>query len=541
MKKKAPPIGNAQFKIVREMGYYYIDKSLLIKDYIESGDTVTLITRPRRFGKTLNMTMLREFFDITADSRALFDGLAIMDTEYSGYINTRPVVFLSFKDCQANTPASLTYDINFIVKEEYKKYYEILRVEDADRYESFFSAYDKLKGDFPDINILKHSIAILEKTLAMYYKINPIVLIDEYDQPILSSYEYGYYNEMKTFFSGFYGAALKDQEFMSQAMLTGIQRVAKESIFSQLNNINVYTVLNEKYSGYFGFTAAEASDLLAYYNLTLDDSVIQKYNGYIFGGVEIYNPWSLLCYACAGIMDNYWINTSTNFLIKSSIDDADELFHESFQSLISEGVATVGADLHCSFIELKDDSTLWGLLINAGYVTVTGQVDSYILKVKIPNDEVASEFIKIVASQARIQDTDLRIMLQCLQRKDMDGFFAIYRKIVVACTSYFDAKENAYHMLFLGMCISLRGMYKITSNIEAGYGRSDIRLESSSPERPHIIIEFKQGDDVEALKNDALRQIIKNEYYADLRGEILCVGIAHKNKKCSLAYKTLHN
>ena len=539
-RRKALPIGNDLFRIVREKEYYYVDKSLLIRDFIESQDTVALITRPRRFGKTLNMTMLREFFDITADSRAILDGLAIMETEYAARINSRPVIFLTFKDCRGTTVESLLFSINTVLLEEYDKYYRIFDGITDDRYYNFFQIYQKLRERDLDTNYLGISIAILEQTLAWHYKINPIVLIDEYDQPIISSFEYGYHDELKVFFSGFFGGALKGQEYMEQALLTGIQRVVKESIFSQLNNIVVYTVLDEEYAAYFGLDADETETLLSYYGLTLDEAVKDKYDGYRFGNKEMYNPWSLLSYARNGRLDNYWINTSTNYLVKSSMAEADEFFQESFDRLISEEVVKVSADLGCSFIELKSNYTLWGLLINAGYVTVVECFNQYMMNVRIPNGEVKSEFLKIVAERAKVQDADLYTMFQCLWEKDIDGFLAVYRRLVLSCTSYFDAKEQAYHMLFLGMCISLNNLYKITSNAEAGHGRSDVRMESKSKGRPHIVIEFKQGEAVESLKEEALQQIVDNQYYAGLEGEVLCVGIAHDKKKCDLAYKTVN-
>ena len=537
--KKMLPIGNAIFKSVREMGYYYIDKTLMIKDFIELGDAVSLITRPRRFGKTLNLTMLRDFFDVASNNKAIFDGLAIMDTGYVKHINSRPVIFLSFKDCKANNSNTLLFLISKAVKSQYDKFKGLITDKTDDRYFDFFTVYDKLRSDTTDINYLQISIQILEEALTVYYKAKPIVLIDEYDQPIIGSYEYGYYNELSAFFSGFYGAALKDQEFMHQAMLTGIQRVVKENIFSQLNNISVYTVLDDEYSQYFGFTQKETYDLLNNFDLSFNENVARKYNGYIFGKTEIYNPWSLLNYAKTGKLDDYWLNTSTNYLIKQSIDGADGMFQEKFQELISKGSVKVGADLRCSFIELKSNNTLWGLLINAGYITVSGQISQYLMTVRIPNDEVAAEFVRIVAGHANVQDMDLHIMFQCLFDADMDGFLNIYREIVISCTSYFDAKENAYHMLFLGMCISLRNIYNIFSNVESGHGRNDIIMESLSAMRPHIIIEFKQGGDIEMLKIAALSQIIENSYYSGLTGDVLCVGIAHDKKRCAVAHRTI--
>jgi hypothetical protein len=374
------------------------------------------------------------------------------------------------------------------------------------------------------------------RAVCEHYKIKPIVLIDEYDQPILSSVEHGYHDELKDFFSGFYGGALKGQNSLHQALLTGIQRIAKESIFSQLNNVKVYTVCDTRYSQHFGLTEGEAGEILSHYGLGLDDAVKMKYDGYIFGKEEMYNPWSILYYAETGALENYWVNTSTNFLIRKSISEAGSMFREGFDKLVAEGAWEIDTDLTCSFIELANDDTLWGLLINSGYLTVVSrEVGSTAMTVRIPNGEVRFEFLKIIAGWSGVGSKQLDKMFRFLLARDLEGFMRIYQEIVFTCTSFAGAKENAYHMLFLGMCITLSDLYKITSNIEAGLGRSDIRMESLSPKRPHIVIEFKQGEDIDGLKEEALAQIMENRYFAGLSEECLCIGIAHDKKRCAAA------
>ena len=542
--KKLLPIGIDSFRKIRETDRYYVDKTMLIKEFIERGDEVALITRPRRFGKTLNMTTIREFFDITADSKAIFDGLAVMGTDYAKQINTRPVIYFTFKDCKANTEDVLLSLISDVVLIEYQKYHAILKGAvdgSTGSYFTFFQTHEKLLNRNIDKFLLQISIKSLIVALSEYYGIKPIVLIDEYDQPIMSSVEYGYHEDLKTFFSGFYGAALKGQDCLHQALLTGIQRIVKESIFSQLNNIRVYTVADEAYSLHFGLDEQETGRLLSDYGLALDGPVKQKYNGYIFGATEMYNPWSILYYADTGTLADHWINTSTNHLIRVSISEADKFFRRDFDALINNGTVEVTADLECSFLELKHRDTLWGLLINSGYITVTERINRDQMKIRIPNGEVRSEFLRIIADRANVQSRDLNKMFRCLLAWDMEGFMEVYQEIVLNCTSHHDAKENAYHMLFLGMCVSLNEMYKITSNIESGHGRSDIRLESLSPERPHIIIEFKQGEDIDALKEKALGQIMAQKYYQGLSGDVLCLGIAHDIKKCSYTYKMIES
>jgi hypothetical protein len=235
--------------------------------------------------------------------------------------------------------------------------------------------------------------------------------------------------------------------------------------------------------------------------LELNEEVKNKYDGYMFGGRETYNPWSILCYADSGELGNYWINTSTNYLIHKSIAETAQAFKDQFEQLIQNNEVTVCVDLQCSFAEMQNANTLWGLLVNSGYITVVSvEVTDILMKVKIPNGEVGFELSKILLGTDNTAIGGLHLMFNHLIRKDTTRFLEIYRDIVISCTSYFDAKENAYHMLFLGMCLTLRNIYKIESNIETGHGRSDIMMTAKNRGNPHIVIEFKQGDDVNALK-----------------------------------------
>ena len=537
------PIGNDDFRKLRENNAYYVDKTLMIRDFIEMQDEVALIARPRRFGKTLNMTMLREFFDINRDSRDIFKGLAIMDTEYASQMNTRPVIYLTLKDCKAMHASDLLILLKQELYREYLRYEKLLRGswdEGSYEYSDFYQMIENLRNpDAPSVSYIS-ALQDLTKAAEQFYHIAPILLIDEYDQPIMSSYEFGYHEEVGTFFSNFYGKALKGNPYLGQALITGIQRVVKESIFSQLNNPKVYTVLHKQYDSYFGLTAEETRTLLHEYDLELNIEVIKKYDGYRIGTKEMYNPWSVLNYADNGFLDNYWINTSSNFLIRQALKRVDKRFWESFDVLASGEETTVWLTLETSYAERDSNYSLWGLLVNAGYLTVTRRIDSRSAIVKIPNEEVMAEFQMLVSEIAGIEGLDLQQMFDALLKKDMERFLNLYQDIVISCTSYMDAKENAYHMLFLGMCITLRGVYKVTSNIESGYGRSDITLHSLSSDHISVIVEFKQGEDIERLKEEALQQILDNRYYTGMTGEILCVGLAHDKKQCSMAYKTLN-
>ena len=541
--KRPLPIGTDDFERVRKNGYYYVDKTMMIKDFIEMQDEVALIARPRRFGKTLNMTMLRNFFDITKDSRKLFEGLAIMDTEYAERINTSPVIYLTFKDCKATTAPEL---LEFLKQELYREYliYEKLLKEYLEQVsyenEDFYTMLETLRVPGTPSSQFVSALQKLTQIVKAYYGKPPILLIDEYDQPIMSSYEFGYHHEMSVFFSNFYGRAMKGNQALGQALITGVQRVAKESIFSQFNNPQVYTVMDKQYAPYFGLDEDETRTLLEYYGVALDDAVRQMYDGYQIGDLHVYNPWSIINYAKKKTMDNYWVKTSANFLVKEGMGKADRNFWDKFERLITGEAVEVWITLDTSFAERESLYSLWGLLVNAGYLTVVKRVDNQTALIKVPNGEVLSEFQLLVAELSGIDGLDLRQMLSCLVRKDMVQFFGLYQKIVLSSTSYMDAKENAYHMLFLGMCIALRGSYQVMSNIESGHGRSDITLKSLNPGYPSIIVEFKQGNDIDGLKNEALQQILDNQYYMGLSGEVICVGLAHDKKRCQMVYRTLN-
>ena len=538
------PIGIDDFEKLRQGGYYYVDKTLMIKDFLEMKDEVALIARPRRFGKTLNMTMLRDFFDITKNSLDLFQGLAIMETEYGKQINSRPVIYFTFKDCKGDTAEDVFLLVKQKIYQEFLRYEKILRGKlDRTSYEGmdFYDMIDALRNPKTPIPLWTNSIQLLTQIVKEIFGVPPILLIDEYDQPIMSSYEKNFHEQMGTFFSNLYGSAMKGNSALGQALLTGVQRVVKESIFSQFNNARVYTVLNPQYASYFGLTEPEVEALLRTYGLSLTEAVKKEYDGYSFGGVEVYNPWSLLNYADTKVLDYYWINTSSNTFIRKILQRADQRFWENFDHLVLGEEVVVGLTLETSYIERDSNYSLWGLLVNSGYLTVKQRVDVNTAVVKIPNEEVMSEFQVLISEIAGIEALDLRQMFQALLKKDMERFLKIYRGIVISCTSYMDAKENAYHMLFLGMCITLKGLYRVSSNLESGYGRSDITLEAQRAGYPHVVIEFKQGENLKELKKEALQQIIDQKYYAGLHGEVLCVGLAHDKKRCEMEYRVIEN
>lgn len=404
---RALPIGNDQFPEIRNRGLFYIDKTLIIRDFIKFQNMVTLITRPRRFGKTVNMTMMKEFFDITKDSRGIFEGLKIMDTEYSAMLNSSPVIFFSFKDCSGSNEDELRVAMIYELLNEYARYYDLLkdRLDMSDMLsERFINTFKSMKQTEIGFDQLCFAVKDLIQVVYKYWKIPVILFIDEYDQPIMSSYENGYRLKLRNFFEVFFGSALKGCTGLDKALLTGVQRVVKESIFSKLNNVSVYTVNDKRYSEYFGLTVAETEELLKCCNLSLNDEVKSRYDGYRFAGTEIYNPFSVSKYADTGKLKDYWINTSTNTLVNNALRSADRFFMEQLDKLVAGGSAEVGINLETSFIELEAEDTLWGLLINSGYLTIVEDYGDDLVKVAVPNGEVRSEFRKIVANYVRISD-----------------------------------------------------------------------------------------------------------------------------------------
>ena len=536
--KKALPIGVSDFGDMITGNGYYADKTLMIAEWLQTmNGNVTLITRPRRFGKTLNMTMLREFFDITKDSGELFKGLKISQTAYMQELNSRPVIFLSFKDCKGGKERVLACVYNQLFT-LYDKYSFAVNSD----WEMKQKKWKLLARLFTEMDIDKaymasEAILFLSQVLYEYYHKKVIILIDEYDTPMISAYEQGYYEEIHDFFSSLYGSALKDNPYLERAMLTGIHRIAKENIFSGLNNLDVCTVMDDQYSQYFGLMPEETETLLAYYELPLDESVQAMYDGYRFGGQEIYNPWSILNYARNKKKEPYWVNTASNELLVQAMLHADQRTKNNFEQLLARGMTMVAVDLQTSFFEMSKAATLWGLFLNSGYLTVaeTQEDNEFQTAVCIPNQEVMISFRKIVERYGGFEDSSLDDLFGALQRKDIADFKAVYEQIILTCTSFHDGSgENAYHMLFLGMCVYLSSSYEIQSNVERGHGRADIVLKAKRPGRANYIFEFKQGEDIERLAKEAMEQIHEKQYYAGLSGETILLGIAHNLKHCEI-------
>ena len=540
MMKKSIPIGRSNFKEIQEMNCYFVDKTLLIQDFLEGNSKVTLVTRPRRFGKTLNMSMLSEFFDITKDSKELFIGTKIMDSPYASQINQYPTIFISFADAKENCKSVVRF-IKDQLQMEYARYSFIF--ENMSEYEE--NDYLKMKtgiknGDNGTLEDVEKALVFLIRRLKGYYHKNVMLFIDEYDTPFIEAKVNGFYNEIKGSLTTLLRTSLKNSNDLALAMLTGIQRVAKENIFSDLNNITVCDVTSKKYSSYFGFTESETKELLEYYDLELTEEVKDMYDGYHIGNNEIYNPWSILNYIDNGELIPYWVNTSANKMIKNALNEVDSNFKMDFEKLIKNNYVETEIQLQTSFYEVSNTANLWGLFVNAGYLTIDQNIDisNNIYRIRIPNNEVRKEFISFTEYFLSINEGSLNRVKRALIQEQKDNFIQEYKNILMI-PSYHDLKnENSYHMMMLGMSICLNDQYDILSNREEGKSRCDLIFKAKKVNQTSFVLEFKYlketpkdiQSSLEALANQAIQQIKDNHYDYELVGKVIYIGLAHHIK-----------
>ena len=406
---KKIPTGIKSFSKLREENYYFVDKTLMIKDFLERGSEVTLVTRPRRFGKTINMSMMSEFFDITKDSKEIFKGTKIMDTPYASKINQYPTIFISFADAKENKETIVKY-IKTQLQNEYIRYHFIFNQLNELEQNDYLYILDGLKNKNNGIlNDVDNAIIFLMRCLKRYYGKDVMLFIDEYDTPFIEAKTGNFYQELKGSLATLLRSSLKNSEALKYAFITGIQRVAKENIFSDLNNLVVCDITDKRYSTYFGFDSDETKELLEYYGLQLNDEVKEMYDGYHISNRDIYNPWSLLNYVDTKELTSYWVNTSANTMIKDGIKKSSRDFKEQYKELIENGYLDTEVNLQTSFYEVESTPTLWGLFVNAGYLTVDQVIDlmdSY-YRIRIPNEEVKKEFKNITDYYLSLEDGSL--------------------------------------------------------------------------------------------------------------------------------------
>ena len=540
MEMKKIPIGTKSFSRLVEGNYYFVDKTLMIKEFLDRGTDVTLITRPRRFGKTINMSMMAEFFDITKDSKKIFNGTKIMETPYAAEINQYPTIFISFADAKRDKETVVS-TIRTQIQNQWDKYdfvFENLKGFKKTNYERLYEVL--AANNTNNLQGIDDAISFLMERMEDYYGKEVMVFIDEYDTPFVEAHTGGFYDEVRGGLAGLLHNSLKTSTSLKYAMLTGIQRVAKENIFSDLNNLDVYTVIDNDYSEYFGFSIEETKELLEYYDLELDEEVKEMYDGYKMGDKEIYNPWSILNYARRKVLVPYWVNTSANTMLKQAIEKADYDFKKQYEKLIKNNYLETRVVLQTSFYEVANTPNLWGMFVSAGYLTVTKSIDALNdqYRVEIPNKEIRKEFINLTEYYLALQTGQLNDVVYNLLQEDRDEFFDSYQNILML-PSYHDLNdENSYHMMMLGMCICLSNNYKVISNREEGKGRCDIIIQAKDEKKTSFVIEFKYFKEdkkdfekaLDKLSNEAIQQIKDRKYDYNLKGKVIYIGLAHHGK-----------
>ena len=526
-------IGISDFKVLRLRNNYFIDKSMYIKDIIDNQSGVVLITRPRRFGKTLNMSMLRYYFNIMEkNNKELFNGLKIMeqDKKYTSKLGFYPVIYLTLKDAGLMNYEYMIMQMKTIMMEMFYEHRYILESDKiADGEKNIFKRI--LNAEATDIDLI-NSLKILSKMLYVYYDKPVILLIDEYDVPIQAAYVEGYYEDAIKFLKTFYGTTFKDNPYLEKAILTGVSRIAKESLFSGMNNFKVYTIMDNEFADDFGITEDEMKKIIKDFNIQDEEKEIKKwYDGYKIGNVEgIYNPWSILNYLTDKELKPYWVNTSSNDLIKMILEKSTTLKEQMERLLKDEAIeATIDLETIIVGIENKEEN-IWGLMLQTGYLKVeeTVSLEERRYKVKLPNNEIKDLIRGIIREwfSNKVLGNDLRSILQDLVSLNLKEFEKKFRVLVEEMFSYMDVgkntAENFYHAFVLGMLVGLKDTYYVNSNRESGFGRYDIMLEPKDKNGNSFIMEFKVMENmeektIEDTVENAKKQIEEKRYEENLK------------------------
>jgi len=563
VKNKPLPIGNSFFDRVIEKGSYYVDKTLFVRDLIDRDAVVTLCTRPRRFGKTLNQTMLQCFFEDTApiggkDTRALFRGLKIEEAgeRYMEYQGKHPVIFLSFKDIKEEN-FDLSYNLlKDCVADEFKRHvYATEKISDSGDIEKF----KRISSGAGSINDYTQSLKFLSKCLENYHGKRAIILIDEYDVPLENSWACSsrFYDKMVGFIRPLLSSALKDNPHLQLAVMTGCLRISKESIFTGLNNLEVISILNKYYSEYFGFTQNEINAMLQYYGLEDKREIVRDwYNGYLFGNTEVYNPWSSVRVVDSWLADineypaPYWANTSRNDIVRRLIEIADAEMKTDLETLMAGGIISkpIHEDITYDEIDMdkdKDRNNFWNFLFFTGYLKTVGEhMDDVqkVLDLSIPNIEVQYIYKTKIQDwfKENVSRKDFNPLYEALLNGDAQSVQEELSDILLETISYLDAKEDFYHGITLGVLAGMRN-FTAKSNRETGTGRCDIVLRHTSGRGKAIILELKCTADMREIEKkceEAVKQIENGKYAKELETEcytdIIKYGIAFCKKSCEV-------
>ena len=561
-KKVKLPVGISDFKDVIENNYYYFDKTKFIENILEDGSKVKLFTRPRRFGKTLNISMLKYFFNVKNkdENKKLFENLEISKSEYFKKQGNYPVISISFRNYDEENWDDGLKTIKGILKRVYSEYKFLTEKMDdigIDEFNSVRRGLDSVEWEASLINLSKY--------LYEYYGKKVVVLIDEYDQPIIDSYVKGYYDKAISFFKSFYGLVLKDNEYLEMGVMTGILRVAKENIFSGLNNIKVHSILNKRFTEYFGVLENEVEKALKDFGLEYNLKDVQKwYNGYLFGNTQVYNPWSIINFLDEKRLGSYWVNTSGNSLIQLYLQKLKEDIFDEFSKLLNKEkiFEVINESMTFGNLEVDFEKNIWNLFFHSGYLTLAEEYDeneeeTYL---KIPNEEILRMFSKMFIEVYFGNSNNFSKLTNALKNGNIEKLKAELNKILLENVGIFDIsgiyKEQFYHGLMLGLILKLRNEYEVSSNGFAGKGRYDLLLKPKNilKQKEGIIIELKAVniDSVklslekihEKLENEceiALKQIDEKEYISVLRNagidEVLKIGIAFFGKEFEIKFK----
>ena len=559
MKKKLP-IGISDFKKIIDGNYYYFDKTELIKSIIGEPGEVKLFTRPRRFGKTLNMSMIKYFFDIENKdvNKKLFENLKISENEYFEKQGTAPVISISFRNYDESSWGNGFEMIKNTISDLYDEFEFVKENLSARKKEK----YDSILFNRATEATWKLSLLDLTKYLYEYYGQKVVVLIDEYDQPIIDSYVKGYYQEAISFFKTFYGVVLKDNNYLEMGIMTGILRVAKENIFSGLNNLRVHTILDNRFTEYFGITESEVEKALKDFNLEFELQDVQKwYNGYLFGDIKVYNPWSIINFLNDEKLKPYWVNTSGNELIKLYLKKLKNEIFDDFSKLLNreEIYKRINENMTFSNLESNYSKNIWNLFFHSGYLTLAKKIeDNGMCYLKIPNEEILKMFSEMFIEIYFENYNSFYNMVYSLKNGDIETFKKELRKILLENVGIFDVsggyKEQFYHGLMLGIILILKNEYEITSNNFSGKGRYDLLLKPKNlkKRKEGIILELKVVNAIENLSEDkifeklenecdiALQQIEEKEYDSVLKNSrvenILKIGIAFFGKEVAVKF-----
>lgn len=556
--RRSLPVGISDY-VRAQSEYYYVDKTLLIKEFLDQKPLVSLFTRPRRFGKTLNMDMLRVFFEISKEDTGKYfidKNIWKCGEEYRAHQGKYPVIFLTFKDVKFDSWHATLNKIHSLLQEEYGRHRELLESDQIANYEKEY--FRKIMNGMPYEVDLASALERLSKMLNVYYGKAPIIIIDEYDTPIQEGYSKDFYDEIIGFMRNFFSGAFKDNKNLSYGFLTGILRIAQESIFSGLNNLTVNSVMDAEYDEYFGFTEAEVHQMLEYYGIVEKEPELKVwYDGYLFGNTEIYNPWSVINYISRGcIPQAYWVNTGRNEILEDVLKIAtDDITERLFALLQGEPVIAKIDQTIIYRVLSKEPANIYSLLLVAGYLKTLQkelQADgSYLCEVAIPNREIAavykSEILSHLMQIGAITTTTANKIAESLYANDRKKLQNAITEYMDRTISFYDAGSEAfYHGLVLGLIALMDNQYTIKSNRESGDGRYDICLFPKETKYPGIVIELKwkrdlDAKDLEILAEKALMQIDRNRYDSDMDHtgikDILKLGIAFSGKNVRVRTK----